>query len=138
MTNATKKYKKLYKLYQALSLICLICPLLIYGVIGFANGEPYQKLCLGSSIVIAGIMVACNLVFKIKLRSIIWVIVLGIYICLKEITLLLVIVAITTLLDELLFTPLKENYKSKFKINKEIDVRLPVKEEKTDDGKLSN
>jgi len=63
-------------------------------------------------------------VAKLRLRCIPWILLLGIYVCLKEITSLLVIMAITTIIDEMIVTPLHKSLKNKYIINKEMDKRL--------------
>ena len=60
---------------------------------------------------------------KLHLRSAIWLLVLGVYICLQNIQTLLIMVAVCTILDEIVFTPLHKKYKNLYIINKEIDKR---------------
>ena len=123
MENRTKKFKFRYHFFHFLSLMCSIAPLLIYGIIGFSNGSAGEKFSLGISIIIALILVLINIILKLSLRSTIWILVLGIYICLDNILPLLLIIAITTIIDEFIFTPLYKSFKNKFIINREIDRR---------------
>ena len=123
MTDITKKYKNRYFLFKFLSICCTLIPLLIYVVIAFCNGEAHEKLALGLSLLMAIVFVLINVVFKYHIRSTIWVTLLGIHCCLANITTLLLIIAITTLLDEFLFTPLAKKFKLKWTINNEIDKR---------------
>ena len=73
--------------------------------------------------VIAAILVVLNVLMKLSLRCIPWILLIGIYICLKEITVLLIVMALTTVLDELVLEPLAKSFKNKLTINKEIDKR---------------
>ena len=123
-SDITKKYTHLSLIFQALSILILAAPLLYYTILGFINGETTEKLTLGITFVIAAILFAVNIIFKYHLRSTLWVIVLGIYICLDSIQALLIMVAVGTILDEFLLTPLHKSYKSKANINREIDKRL--------------
>lgn len=123
MSPTTKKYKRLYWLTTILSWVITFVPLLVFVIWGLVEGTPHRKLALGGLMVVAAILVAINILMKLSLRCIPWVILIGIYICLKEITVLLIIMAITTVVDELVLTPLSKNYKQKLTINKEIDKR---------------
>ena len=122
-SEITKKAQNKARLYRILSIVITVLPLLIYTIIGFVNGEVTQKLALGCSIVISGMLVIVNVIFKKHIRSTIWIMLLGIYMCLNKITTLLLILAITTILDEFVLTPLANKYSNEFKINKEIDKR---------------
>ena len=124
-SDITKKYSSLYKLYLALSIIVTIVPVIVYIALGLANGEIHQKVVLGVTLVIAMLLTGINVVFKFHIRSVIWILVLGIYICLDNILPLLLIIAIGTILDEFVLTPLYKSYRNKAKINLEIDKRLP-------------
>lgn len=126
MSTMTHKYKKLSLLTFLLSTICSLCPILIYVIKAFADKDVKEvnKYTLGIMCSIALIITLINIVAKLHLRCIPWILLLGIYVCLKDITTLLVIMAITTIIDELIITPLHKSFKSKYTINKEIDKRL--------------
>lgn len=125
MTNETKKYKKRKNIFKALSFLVTILPIIIYIIIGFTSGEIHagDKLFLGFSVVVSILLVLINILCKYHLRSPLFVLILGIYIVLKEITPLLIIVSIGVILDEFLFSPLANSNKNKYIINKEIDKR---------------
>ena len=61
------------------------------------------------------------------MRSTIWILLLGIYICLDNIMPVLLTIAIGTITDELILTPLHKKYKQLAIINSEIDKREDVK-----------
>lgn len=124
MSNITKKYTNLYWLFRSISFLILVLPLIIYGVKGFIEGDVTEKFTLGMTISISAILVALNILFKYHIRSTIWIIVLGIYFCIDNIMPLLLCIAIGTILDEFIFTPLYKSYKNKATINKEIDKRI--------------
>lgn len=124
MSNITKKYTNLYWLFRSISFLILVLPLIIYGVKGFIEGDVTEKFTLGMTISISAILVALNILFKYHIRSTIWIIVLGIYFCIDNIMPLLLCIAIGTILDEFIFTPLYKSYKNKATINKEIDKRV--------------
>lgn len=123
MTDVTKKYKNRAKWCKIISVSLVLIPLLVYAVMGFINGTISQKTTLGFTLIVCLIFVLINAVFKYNIRSTIWILLLGIQICLKNITSLLVIIALATMMDEFIFTPLAKKYKQKYIINNEIDKR---------------
>lgn len=125
-TTITKRYKNLTILTFWLSVLLTICPILIYVARAFISSDvkSVNKYTLGIMCSVALIVTIINIVAKLRLRCIPWILLLGIYVCLKEITSLLVIMAITTIIDELILTPLHKSFKNKYTINKEIDKRL--------------
>ena len=126
MSTMTKKYKKLSILTFLLSAICSLCPIVIYVIKAFVDKDVQEvnKYTLGIMCSVALVITLINIVAKLHLRCIPWILLLGIYVCLKDITALLVIMAITTIIDELILTPLHKSFKNKYTINKEIDKRL--------------
>ena len=126
MSTMTNKYKKLSILTFLLSAMCSLCPILIYVLKAFIDKDVQEvnKYTLGIMCSVALIVTIINIVAKLHLRCIPWILLLGIYLCLKNITALLVIMAITTIIDEMILMPLHKSFKNKYTINKEIDKRL--------------
>lgn len=122
-SEITKKYQRLAVLFHALSIIVLVAPLAYYIILGFINGETTEKFALGITFVIAVILFIINILFKYHIRSTLWILVLGVYFCMDNILPLLFMVAIGTILDEFVLTPLYKSYKNKCTINREIDKR---------------
>lgn len=122
-SDITKKYRRLSIIFAILSISVTILPVVYYVVLGFIEGGIKQKATLGMTVTVALILTVVNIIFKKHIRSTIWILVLGIFICLKNILPLLLILAIGTILDEFVFTPLHKSYKEKAAINKEIDKR---------------
>lgn len=123
MTEVTKKYKNRAKWCNFISISLLVVPLIIYAIMGFINGSIGQKTALGMTLIVCLIFVIMNSVFKYHIRSTIWIMLLGIQICLTNITSLLIIIALATMMDEFIFEPLAKKYKQKYLINNEIDKR---------------
>ena len=126
MSTMTNKYKKLSILTFLLSTMCSLCPILIYIIKAFVDKDvqAVNKYTLGIMCSVALIVTIINIVAKLHLRCIPWILLLGIYLCLRNITTLLILMAITTIIDELILTPLHKSFKNKYTINKEIDKRL--------------
>lgn len=126
MSTMTVRYKRLSIITFLLSSICSLCPILIYVIKAFVGSDVKEvnKYTLGIMCSLALIVSLINIVAKLHLRCIPWILLLGIYVCLKDITTLLIIMAVTTIIDELILVPLYKSFKNKYTINKEIDKRL--------------
>lgn len=121
----TKKYKRLAFIMGLVSVLLLICPIGYYTTMAFIAGTVVEKVSLGALATLAVIMVAINSLLKLHLRSPLWIMLVGVYLVLDYILPLILIIAITTIADELIFTPLRKRFKNKALINGEIDKRLP-------------
>ena len=79
---------------------------------------------------IAIILTVFNIIAQKKLRCPIWIMLIGLFVAIKEYLLpLIIILAITSILDDLVFTPLIGYYKTKLISNKAMDERLPEDQE---------
>jgi len=79
---------------------------------------------------VAIILTVFNIVAQKRLRCPIWIMLIGLFVAIKEYLLpLIIILAITSILDDLVFTPLITYYKTKLISNKAMDERLPDEED---------
>lgn len=125
ISPTTKKYKRLALIMGLISILLLITPIGYYTTMAFIAGTVVEKVSLGALATLAVIMVAINALLKLHLRSPLWIMLVGVYLVLDYILPLILIIAITTIADELIFTPLRKRFKNKALINGEIDKRLP-------------
>ena len=123
--DRTKRFATLYRLMALFSLVCTIGPITVFTVYAISNGEigSKQKLTLGLCLLVCLLLVIINTIKKYNLRSPVYIMILGIHACIQNLTLLFIIMAVTTALDEFVFTPLKREFRMKYTINKEIDAR---------------
>lgn len=121
----TKKYKKRAKILSILSFIVLFVPLIVYVVMAFASGDitVSKKVVLGFSLIFALVLTIINALTKFRIRSTIWIVLLGIYYCLNNILPLLLMIAVGTITDEFILSPLQKKNKRLYEINNEIDKR---------------
>ena len=119
----TKKYKIKLNICRLLSFTITVLPVIIYTIKGFMDGSIGEKVSLGICVILALIFVLINVMFKYHIRSTLWVLLIGIYVCIDNIIPLLIIMATTTIIDEFVLVPLINKYKNKYIINKEIDLR---------------
>lgn len=121
----TKTYRTRYIVFLILSVLLNIAPLAIYTIKAvFESTVVYQKVALVSTVFIVLIMTAISLVNKITLKSRLWIVLIGLYICLDHIMTPLILIAVCQTLDELIVSPLKRSAKTKLIINKQIDARM--------------
>lgn len=124
-SDITKKSKSLYIAFSIVSFLLTFGPLIYFVCLGYANSDvTREKVTLTVTIVFALVLTIINVLFKYSIRSTIWLILLGIYVCIDNIVPLLIMLAVGSILDEFLVTPLAKMFRSKYKINKEIDKRL--------------
>ena len=119
----TKKYKIKLNICRLLSFTITVLPVIIYVIKGFMDGSIGEKVSLGICVILALMFMLINVMFKYHIRSTLWVLLIGIYMCIDNIIPLLIIMAATTIIDEFVLVPLINKYKNKYIINKEIDLR---------------
>lgn len=119
----TKKYKNKLNFVRLLSFIITVFPIILYAILGFYNGSIGEKVSLGICTLLAIMFVIINVMFKYHIRSTLWIMLIGIYICIDNIIPLLITMAASTIIDEFVLVPLIKKYKDKYVINKEIDLR---------------
>ncbi|MBR2554663.1 MAG: hypothetical protein IKE94_07385 [Aeriscardovia sp.] len=120
----TKHYFKLMIIFLILSAICLFGPISVFFLRAFVVGDTAQKLTMGVTFTIALILFIINLIMKSHLRSVIWVLLLGVFAVIDHYLLIIIVFAVCCFLEELIFSPLYRYYKNKVRINKEIDKRI--------------
>lgn len=123
MTERTKKCRAKRRFFHIVSILLAYGPILGYLIAGFTISDNSGKLTLTICSVIGIVIALINLLAKYHIRSTIWIILLGIYMVMQDIQTLIIITAITTILDEFIFTPLYRKYRELTVINKEIDRR---------------
>lgn len=122
-SKMTKKYTTLSAIFFWLSLIVTLLPVLIGVIVGFVQGDIHSRMILSITVVVAFLLFIVNVIFKYHIRSVLWILILGIYFCLDNMMPLLLVVAIGTIVDEFILTPLHKSFKNKKQINIEIDKR---------------
>lgn len=123
--NNTKKYSRLSFIFGLISILLNIAPFAIYSFIALVDSELiYQKIALSMTVLIVAILSLVAFVNKIAMKSRLWIVLIGIYVCLGEMITPLIIIAVCQILDELIVSPLWKSFKNKKIIHKELDKRL--------------
>ena len=121
----TKKLKRNYIIATILSFLLNVCPLLVFTIIAFISGTAIvHKVTLSMTLLIVLIFTAITFFNKTVFRSKLWILLIGLWLCLDNILTPLIVFASCQVIDELIVTPLKNYYKNRYRINKEIDTRL--------------
>lgn len=122
----TKKLKLIATVLTLLSICLSIGPLVVYSVIAFnaAGATTVDKVTLMSLISVGTILSLVCMINKYTPRCRLWLILIGLYVCLDSFIGCVLVMAITQCVDELIVCPLAKHYRNVHKINKEIDKRL--------------
>jgi hypothetical protein len=122
----TKKSRTLLWTWRIIDWICLFLPLIVYVVIGLASGNvtTSAKVGLVGMLFLALVFTCINVIAQKNLRAPIWCLLLGIYIAMDKWLLpLIVILAVTSILDDVLFSPIIHYYYTQTVASKTIDKR---------------
>lgn len=130
-SNYTRHCRAWLWFYRILDAVCLGVPLLVYVIIALSGGALVAaKVAVVSTVMIALILTVFNVIAQKHLRCPIWIIIIGLYIAIGEWLLpLIIILAITSVLDDLVFTPLIAHYKMKLEASKVYDDRMTTSNE---------
>lgn len=121
----TKKYRTLYWCLFIISFILNAFPIAFYTIKAFIESTvTVQKVALCSTIFVALILTAVSLVTKVSLRSTLWIIVIGLHVCLDNLMDMIIFIAAFQVIDEMVISPTKKIVKNKLTIHKELDKRL--------------
>lgn len=123
MSDVTKKYKIWNIIMLTISTLLCYLPLLIALISGFNYSDGAGKVTLSICCVFALLLTIINIISKYSIRSTMWIVLLGIYSVLDNVMPYLIAIAICTVLDEFIFSPLHKYFKDKLIINREIDKR---------------
>lgn len=125
MTQRTKKYLWAAIILTTLSILLSVGPALIFTVQGFMYSNlVVEKVALTGALTVAIIGSMMSLLSRVfQFRSRIWLILLALFFILDHFTVIILTLAITQILDELIFAPIAKHCRSKYSINREIDKR---------------
>ena len=128
----TKSCRKKLWFFRILDWVCLSLPLIIYLVIALENDgiKVSQKVAVVGTLIVAIILTILNVIGQKRLRCPIWIILIGLFIAIRDQLLpLVIILAIVSVLDDLVFTPIISYYHTKTIASKTIDQRLEAEKE---------
>ena len=120
-----RSYARLW-IWRIIDLLVLVGPLVFYLVMTLSGKFEVRKygefVVIGTSAV-GLILVIANIIFQKHLRSPIWVVFLGFAYALDKLLPLVITIAICSILDEFVITPLVKYNKQKWISNRAMDER---------------
>lgn len=127
-SKRTKQCRAGNFIFGLLHILCLVGPFLYFIPYGFIMGETVNKIALGFTVVLSIILALISFVVDQTHRaglhrSILWALIAGVLFCLSEVKTFIWIMAVVSLVDELIFVKIKDHYKIALAANKEIDRR---------------
>lgn len=128
ISDRTKQCKILSTIFGVLHFLCLFGPLLYFVPYGYATGAVVEKIAMSFTIIASVILALISILVSVTARAglhrcIMWILITGVLFCLKDIQVFIWIMAVTSILDELVFTKIRDHYKAALISNKEIDRR---------------
>ena len=128
VSDRTKQCKILTVIFEILHFLCLFGPLLYFVPYGYATGAVVEKIAMSFTVITSVILALISILVSVTARAglhrcIMWLLITGILFTLPEIQTFIWIMAITSILDELVFTKIRDHYKAALISNKEIDRR---------------
>ena len=118
----TQKYRQLYWIFRILSIASVVVPLVVFIIMGYADGgiQTAQKVTLSFTVVAALVLTTISFLSKRHIRSTVFLLLLGIYSVVQKMEVVLITISACVMADEFIFTPIYKRYGSKLKIRKEI------------------
>lgn len=126
-SDFTKTCRLKMWLFRALDWLFLFFPISFYAVysLSMESVGTWGKVAVIGCVACAAVLAIFNVIAHKRLRCPIWLVLIGLYCAVKDILLpLIIVMAVATVLDDLVFTPLIEHYRTKLIANKAIDERL--------------
>ena len=134
MSKYTKECRFKLWLFRILDWVCLALPVIVYIIIALSGGALVaQKVAVVATTMVAIILTVFNIIAQKRLRCPIWIVLIGLYMAIQKYLMpLIIILAVTSVLDDLVFTPLISYYRTKLIANKAMDERLPDEPEEAE------
>lgn len=125
LSSQSKLIRTKYWGLVIMDLAFLYVPLLVYLIIAITGDTPVSaRIALVGCIMMSAILALLNAMTKNKLRSPRWIMLVGLYIAVQELLLpLIIIMGVTTILDDFFFGPLITHYRMSLIASKQIDAR---------------
>ena len=126
-SNFTKRVRRKLWMVRALDWACVALPVVGYVLFGLFSHdvETIKKLVLISMCIISGIVSVTNVFMRQRMRCVVWILIIGLYVAVRELLLpLIIIMAVTAVADDVIFSPLIAYYQAKLASSKTIDQRM--------------
>lgn len=122
----TKVCRRKLWFWRVIDVVVLLSPLIGYFCFAISSGQVTTsgKVSLVGTVAIALVLVVFNVIAQKRLRCPIWIVLIGFFIAIRDWLLpLVILLAIVSVLDDLILTPLISYYRTKLISSKTIDDR---------------
>ena len=123
MREKTKHLRAGKIIMHIISIALCYVPLLVALITGFTYNDGAGKVTMSICCVFALLLTVINIISKYSVRSTMWIILIGIYTVLDDVMPYLIAIAVCTVLDEFIVSPIYRSLKNRYIINKEIDTK---------------
>lgn len=122
--SRTKKLKLTWIIATVISTILTLFPLAFFSIKAFlTTGLVESKMALCGSLMIVLVLTAVCKLKEYKPRSLLWIVLIALWLTLDSLGIIIITFTITQCLDEFLVCPVKNHAKKLYDVNKEIDKR---------------
>lgn len=124
MKSPTKSLRAKSIFFTIMSTLLNIAPALVFTIMAYASGEAtVTKIGLSCTLLIILVLSGIAIINKVAMRSRLWILLIGLWLCLDTIMIPLIVIAGCQVADELIVCPLRQYYKTRYTINREFDKR---------------
>ena len=126
-SNYTIRTRRVLWAFRVMNLVFLFLPVIIYVIIALANGGVTVPgtISIVASVMVSIILTTFNVIAKNHLRCPRWILLIGLYVAFRESLLpLIIMLAVTSALDDFFFTPLIKHFKAELETSMVIDKRM--------------
>lgn len=128
VSKRTKQCLNRKHIFGILHFLCLFGPLLYFVPYGYVTGETVEKIAMSFTVIVSLVLATISMLVSVTARAglhrcIMWTLIAGVLFTLQEIQVFIWIMAVTSIIDELVFTKLRDHYKAALISNREIDRR---------------
>ena len=122
MVDLTKVHKKKYRFAAFISFLLNIGPFLTFTAMAYFSGTAVNsKVTLSLTLILVAIFTCYAYYKKMVMRSNLWILLIGLWICLDNIITILIVFACCQIVDELFVTPYMLYHKGKYEHYKDND-----------------
>lgn len=127
-SQITKKCRAKKTFFSILHFLLLFGPLLFFFPYGFIIGTLTTKVTMGLSVVLSLVLGGLSLLVDAKhsgfSKSIMWILISAVLMALTQVKAFILIMAGTSIVDELIVNPCRNKYKVELISNRAIDKRM--------------
>lgn len=124
----TKRYRIIFSILALFHFMANILPAGVYLIKAYIESTLVsEKIVMSTTVLLVLMFTILSIINKVAFRCRIWILLIGLYICLDYIMTPIVIFAICQTVDELILSPLCNWYKLRLRMSIEMDKRLCMK-----------